>query len=622
MNKLMVLFSVIKARGLRYFIYRSYYELKRKFGLLKYDYPPIYKNVSKPSLETFRNTDYFFFNSREELSVPIKRSESLEKEYNGILNGDIVFFSNLKYHLGTDYNWITNPDSGYVYDITKHWTEVEDIDELAGDIKFVWEKSRFSYIYTILRYDYHFGKDSSKWVFNEICYWIDKNPLNFGPNYKCSQEISIRILNWLFVLNFYKNSIFLTDDIFNKIINSIYGQIRHIENNINFSRICVRNNHAITETLTLYLTSLLLPDLPGAVKRKIKGKKYFEKEILYQIADDGTFIQESMNYHRVVIQLLTWAIAISSKNGDKFSDEIYKKAYKSLNFLYQCQNITDGRLSNYGANDGALFFPLNNNNYRDYRPQLDALHFLLTGKSLYSDDLEDRFYYSSSLNSSFLFKPLNLEYGSITFENSGYYLYRANDLLLFFRCGSYNGLGGGTNDQMHLDLWYKGNNILCDAGSYKYNTEIDFIKYFSGTESHNCIMLGNNHLMKKGIRFIWNNPPEKINTNISEEEGIFKIDSSIKCFSYIRPGIIWRRIITLNLIDRTIVVNDNVYNKPDDLNLRQIWHTSNVSAIIFSSKLKENILSGKCSDYYGSYRENTQIEFQTVDSNILTTLKY
>ena len=80
-----------------------------------------------------------------------------------------------------------------------------------------------------------------------------------------------------------------------------------------------------------------------------------------------------MNYHRVLIQLLTIAISISDKNGDKLSEDIYENAHKALNFLYQCQDEVSGWMPNYGSNDGALFFPLSNADYRDYRPQLDVL---------------------------------------------------------------------------------------------------------------------------------------------------------------------------------------------------------------------------------------------------------
>ena len=128
------------------------------------------------------------------------------------------------------------------------------------------------------------------------------------------------------------NSSFLTEDIFDKIQFAIYWQMDHVYKNINFSRIAVRNNHAITETLALYLVGLLYPQFPGAEKWKQKGKDWFEEEIAYQVYEDGTFLQFSMNYHRVVIQLLTWAIVLAEKNNESFSPVVYERAKKSLNF--------------------------------------------------------------------------------------------------------------------------------------------------------------------------------------------------------------------------------------------------------------------------------------------------
>lgn len=155
----------------------------------------------------------------------------------------------------------------------------------------------------------------------------------------------------------------------------------------------MRNNHAITETLALYLVGLLFPQFPESGEWKKKGKKWFEEEIKYQVAEDGTYLQFSMNYHRVVVQLLTWAITLADRNGERFCDEVYKRAYQSVNFLYQCQDDSTGWLSNYGSNDGALFFKLNDCDYRDYRPQLDALYYLLTSEHLYDRQYEDREWY-------------------------------------------------------------------------------------------------------------------------------------------------------------------------------------------------------------------------------------
>ena len=614
------LISVLKARGLRYFLFRSSYEFMRKTGILKYKFPCRYviKNVS---LEEFRSSDRFFFASRESLTLKKIPNELLKCKFDNVLKGKIPFFSKINYDLGMDYDWITNSDTGYKYDIKQHWTKVEDIDEAAGDIKFVWEKSRFSYIYSVLRYDYHFDEDHSAWVFNEICDWIDKNPLNYGPNYKCSQEISIRILNWLFALHFYKASLHLTEPIFSKIIQSIYGQIKHVESNINFSRICVRNNHAITETLTLYLTSLMLPNLPGSKKRKRLGKKYFEEEIAFQIAEDGTFIQESMNYHRVVVQLLTWAIAISDVNGERFSDFVYRKAWDSVNFLFQCQDCRTGKLPNYGANDGALFFPLNDNDYRDYRPQLDALHVLLTGKSLYAEQFEDCGYYVSKRLKNHGYEPIIRKNGIVKFEKSGYYLFRNKELLVLIRCGGFNG-EGGTNDQMHLDVWFEGKNILCDSGSYKYNASQNLVEYFRGTESQNCVMLSNYHLQKKGVRFVWYYPPIKQYAKVQENDGIFEFDGCVRCFRFLALNIDWSRQVRVDAAGHKIFITDVIVNKPETLEMRQIWHSPSNVLLSFVSTGEKVEKVGMCSDYYGTYRDNRQIEFVSQGNRVETIIEF
>ncbi len=163
-------------------------------------------------------------NQEKSLNFAKHRNEKLKQEYENYLHGRLKFFNAKYFYLGKDFDWITNPASNYKYNINDHWTKVKDIDPKAGDIKYVWEKSRFSFLYLLIRYDYHFDQDSSKLVFTEILSWIKNNPINMGPNYKCSQEISIRILNWTFALYFYKNSINLTEDIFYEVINSINQQ--------------------------------------------------------------------------------------------------------------------------------------------------------------------------------------------------------------------------------------------------------------------------------------------------------------------------------------------------------------------------------------------------------------
>ena len=44
------------------------------------------------------------------------------------------------------------------------------------------------------------------------------------------------------------------------------------------------------------------------------------------------------------------------------------------------QDENSGKVPNYGANDGALVFPLSTCGYLDYRPQLNAINYIINGK--------------------------------------------------------------------------------------------------------------------------------------------------------------------------------------------------------------------------------------------------
>lgn len=619
MSTLFKLYQILRDKSLRYILFRSKYEFERRSGLLARKFPTYPRHVILPTLEDWeKSVAKYLFGNRTTVSVTRRPSAELKAAANKVLQGEVQFFSKEWEPLGLDWDYVTNPESGYRYDANKHWTKVNDYDEVAGDIKFVWEPSRFESLYTIVRYDYHFDKDHSEFAIGRIIDWIEKNPLNCGPNYKCSQEISLRVLNWLFALVFYKNSEVLTEERWGRIIESIYWQMDHVYKNIDFSRIAVRNNHAITETMTLYLIGLLFPSFPHASKWKKNGKRWFEQEIEFQYEPEGTYLQQSMNYQRVVTQLLTLGITLAEKNGEHFSEVVYQRAYANLNFLYQMQDEKSGKLPNYGANDGAHFFQLSDADYRDYRPQLDALHHLLTGVPLYGGLLEESEWYGFSLDKKRRYIPLKYNQGVTTFENGGYYIVRENDKLLFIRCGGFK--GGIPTDLMHIDVWSNGVNFLMDGGSYKYNTEDNWKLYFAGTESANCVMLDNNGQMKKGPRFMWFVPSHVIGGSLKEKENGYLFKGSVHTFRTLGEGIVWQREVHISKDLSELIVKDTVNNKPAGMMLRQIWHTES-EALCFNSTGYKEVKTGWYSDYYGVKTQNKQVEFSTEGNVIETKIK-
>lgn len=609
--------------GLRYFLFRIWFEFKKRTGILRKQFPtdpPLKEWISLADWRTHASP--FFFSSREEVVPEGETSEELRDQASRIFKGEINFFHAEWKKLELN-DWLSNPDTGYVYNNQKHWTQIPDFDPTCGDIKYTWEKSRFGFLQTILRYDAHFNNDSSAWVFDQIESWIDHNPINRGPNYRCSQETSLRLFNWILALYFYRDASSLTEERFKKIIFHSYWQIKHVRANIQFSRIAVRNNHAITETLLLYTAGLLFPFFEEASEWKEIGKKWFEEEIAYQIFEDGGYLQFSFNYHRVVVQLLTWAIALSEKNGEKFDNRVYERAHASLNLLVNCQDQTSGRLPNYGSNDGSLFFNWNDASFRDFRPALDSLHFLLTGRSLYKHSYEDRVWFGIDRGIMNL-KPLTLNNGTKSFPKAGIFTFRKNDVLIFINCVTYK-VRPLQADNLHLDLWYKGENLLVDGGSYRYNTDPDTTGYFMGTESHNTVMLGQHDQMRKGPRFIWLNWTTAVQAGWKEDEHPVVFEGAIRAFDHLGK-LVHHRKVTINEQLNKLTVTDQMTGKHDEV-IRQLWHvlpqhTDRIKIEIQTDGASELRTEKNYSSTYGVVEPCWQMEVSKKSNSITTEISW
>lgn len=586
--------------GMRYTRFRLFYEMAAKIGVLIVKFPsnPNTVKVSMTRDQWRKEAPLFFFDSRESLVIPKSRNSDLKRSFDEIKNNIYTYFGKTKISLGKNYGWLTNPSTNYKYQL-EHWSKIKDLSKEAGDIKYVWEKARFSFLYDLIRYDYHFEEDCASLVFKEIDSFIDHNPINLGPNYKCSQEISLRILNWTFALYYYRNSEELSEERFNKIMNCIYWQLHHVYHNIHFSRIAVRNNHALTETLMLFLSGLLFPFLPNVSKWSKKGKKWFEEEIAYQIYKDGTFLQFSMNYHRVAIQLLTWGIRLAEIHKERFDLTVYDRAKKSLHYLWTCHDQKSGRLPNYGANDGALFFKLTDDDYRIYTSQINDLSAVLHHEVSKQD--ESQLWYG--IDNCRIKSPVQDRLAS--FPMGGHYVINDDSAKTFVKCARYKDRPGHA-DNLHLDIWLNGHNYIWDTGSYKYNTTEEYGGFFEQCFGHNTVSVGSKDQMLRGSRFIWNYWTKKANATLTEKEDDFEFDGEYTGFPELGNKIVHNRRVIKTKKKNEWVIRDTLKNANNHVS-QQYWHFNpktydqihvhceDGNGKILNPKIEEKW----CSNYYG-----------------------
>jgi hypothetical protein len=609
MRYFIAFFHIWKTMGMKYILFRIYYELSKKTGFLKRKFPTTYSPLPFVDLHTWKNKylQNFFFSSRSE----IKFSPSwLERDQNVIDKMKINhynYFNSGNFYQFSD--WNIHPTSGYKYPLI-HWTEIPFFDVNRGDIKFVWENSKFSFIHYYIRSDISNKTNNAGFVIEKIINWIESNPINLGPQYCCSQEISIRILNWATALFFYSESEELTNEKLNIILNSIFFQVEHVESNILFSRIAVKNNHAVTETLCLFLVGMIFPFFPKSHYWLTKGKLMFEEEVREQIMLDGSDNQYSFNYLKVKLQLYSWAIFLAQRNNIFINSDSLQKIKTTVCF-YKDFVTYNGRIPNYGANDGSLYFRLNSCDQDDIRAILLPLcyyfnlpiHFQI--ESIHYDDL---CFYTGMKVSDFDFKtvfPNNI----INYSVSGYYGLNLNETMIMIRMGNHL-FRPSHSDNGHIDWWYNGNNLLRDSGTFMYLSNPDLSQYFSGIKGHNTVSINGEEQMQRGPGFVWYNWTSG-GLNSQDFDGTVYSFSGFYKYKSKNGWVVVNRSIIYEITQRKLIVKDDISGSPNTP-ITQYWHPNpkfeNQLSMRVEGKTKVIRSKGWYSNLYGIKEDAVLIE--------------
>ncbi len=559
--------------GWRYTQFRVVYELKKKLGYFVYKFPtkPLSNKLSYVDLWETCKDFYGVFSSLKDQDKRSKEASSLRK----LLAGNRFYFNWKWYNSDELGDWTNNPITGKNYPLI-HWSRINQMDPDIGDIKFVWEKSKFFHFQIYVNSVTHENHDEIVEAgLTEMLDWIGGNPRNIGPNWCCSQEISLRLINWtIFIQKFKKQLLLNNRSELAIILRSIEEQIIHVYKNINFSKIAVRNNHAFSECLGLFVIYSIFPFFAHAEKRALFGHENFIEEVAFQIFPDGTDSQYSTNYFRNKLQLITLFIACSLDFEYPIPEVVLDRASKSIQFFRSIISVS-GDVSNFGLNDGSLPFKFDETvHFRNYNHQVDTLSLALKIDTFSSSN--DYALFFNGIKNTINLKPINrLENkGVIEYKGAGYIVVNEADIKLLIRAGNYKSRPG-QSDNMHVDLWYKGENLLCDSGSFSYNTkEKEVEAYFLSTRSNNTITINDEDHMQKGSNFIWTSIVDYPLINCKETGEGFEIVIELEAYKYYEYPLRIKRSVVLNTSKKELIVEDSILNPQErqSYDLKQHWH--------------------------------------------------
>lgn len=405
-----------------------------------------------------------------------------------------------------------NPDNHSFKLIEKEYqkvfcSEIRHTD-LSQDIRAVWESARLQHITTLLTYTLFNHRDPEsarhkQYAKNTVLGWIRENPFLFGLHYLSAMECGLRIPVFFYCL---KISGFFSSLEYRSILEAIFLHARWISKRLSlYSSI---GNHTIAECVGLIFAGAIFRNSGEGRKWLERGFNLLNQEIDRQILEDGGPAEQSLNYHRFVIDLYWLSIDFVERNKLYNCSGMKKKLLSGEKFLDAFSDSKGTRPSIGDSDDGYAVAP-------DFFP-----------KRLKSSQ-ESRKY--------------------IVFPDSGYTVIRlSRDTIFTFDHGPLGMpplFNHGHADALSITLMIDGQPILVDPGTFQYNGAPEFRRYFKGTRAHNTVAVDGLDQAVQETSFIWSKAYKNRLVKIKETDGGLLLEAFHNGYSRLKEPVFHKRSI-------------------------------------------------------------------------------
>ena len=363
------------------------------------------------------------------------------------------------------------------------WEKIfyRDLGKIQGaDIKVPWELSRCQHLLW-LGEAYLFTKEKkyAQEIIDEICWWIDDNPMMYSVNWKCAMDVAFRAVNWLFALNMIVDYEGFDDRFAEKVTHSLWQHGFFIRNNLE-RVIPYSNNHYSSDLVgLLYLGELFEGTGKGRRWLRFALKEYY-KEICLQVLPSGVHYERSVSYHRMMTEMLSYPVYMLKRVGITVPQEVMERIGNMYAYI-ATYTKPNGLAPLIADNDDGRFVPFLRRDFRMHGYMNDM------------NSVENRFV---TVGMQPLFCTQTK--GSKLYEDAGVAVIRQNNDYLYVNLGGYSKnpkesdmvIGTHThNDLLSFELNLRGKDILVDAGTYLYTSSDSDRNAFRSTSKHNTIVV-------------------------------------------------------------------------------------------------------------------------------------
>lgn len=476
---------------------------------------------------------------------PEERTQILSQA-DQICSGQVTLFQNVTLEFEKDINW----HATFASDRSWPLLPSDQIDcrsaERPGDVKLVWELNRHQFLHLLGKAFWYTNDEKYlRAVKHHLADWIEKNPVGVGINWESTLEVAIRLVSWCWQMFYFQKQSSFFDDFFLTFLKSVFEHAEFVFANLtNWG-----NNHVIGESAGLWFAAQIFPEFKRAVKWQRKARSVLESEIQRQVTLDGVSRENSVCYHRFVLDFYLLVLHSVRRRKTIFPESVTGRVREMLISLDTlCRpDRKFPRLGDDDSSQGLIFSP----------------------------DPEDAYFLTLGLG-SYLFKTrmvntriipnliwlLGTRFQEIEFftprpakaaavSRGGYLIFQnkhtpESDYVLLDagKMGLPPSFSHAHSDRLNFELMLQGIPIFEDSGTFTYNGDAEWRNFFRSTRAHNTLSVSDSDQAVMTSTFQWMHPPQTMPPFFCQNE-IAVLMSGAYTFTAAHPaaGIKHRRLL-------------------------------------------------------------------------------
>ncbi|HOM67552.1 MAG: Heparinase II/III-like protein [Chloroflexi bacterium ADurb.Bin120] len=377
----------------------------------------------------------------------------------------------------------------------EHWTVLERTP-LKEDIKLIWEPARFGWGITLVR-AFAFSDDPNyaQAFWDKMHAFLNAHPPNTGRQWQSAQEVAMRLMTLVFCDRALTKAPSSTRENRQALWSAVAEHASRILPTLVYAR-AQNNNHLLAEAAGLFTAGIYLPAHAQAGKWRQLGWEWLNRGLQQQITEFGSYVQNSTNYHRLMLQIVLFADHLRRATGHiDWPKATFERLAAATRWLWALTDPETGWVPNLGANDGAYLFPLTAAPQEDFRPVVEAAARAFLGSGIY---------HQPELHEMSNWFGLALPAASEQIQPQAIDMVRiaSGQGRAFLRAARFTDRPSHA-DQLHVDLWWRGVNIARDPGTFHYNTPAPWDNALQSSKVHNTITIDGQEQMTLAGRFLW-----------------------------------------------------------------------------------------------------------------------